>query len=172
MQSLGAHLKFGRSPLIFSDAIIHCSSPQNNHLWTMPKKKHHHLKTKITEAFIHVLNHKTMANFEKITKKNPNFESNKRKCSTTRAQVSLLPSNVAVKTTESCCCIRKHNKMRFEIFVSRHYPSVCNSQLNTSWAISSVQSKLHTTAIQVSSKITLSQWRKFKCKAVILLYEQ
>lgn len=59
-----------------------------------------------------------MANFEKQhTKKNPNFESNKRKCSTIRAQTSLLPSNV-LKTMESHHCIRKHNKMKIEIFVS------------------------------------------------------
>lgn len=146
MQSLRAHLKFGRPLFIFSDATIHCSSPQNNHLWTTPKKKHQHLKTKTTKAFIHVLNQKTMANFEKSTTP-PNFESNKRKCSTTKAQVSLLPSNAARKKVESYCCIRKHNKMRSEIFVSHHHPSVCNSRLNISWAISSIQSKLHTAAI-------------------------
>lgn len=59
-----------------------------------------------------------MDNFEKQEKKTqPNFESNKRKCSTIRTQISLLPSNI-LKTMESHHCIRKHNKMKIEIFVS------------------------------------------------------
>lgn len=84
----------------------------------MLKKKHLHLKTKTTKVFIHVLNKKAIANFEKQHKKENNFESNKRKCSTISLHISLLPSNVILKTTESHHCIRKQHKMKIEIFVS------------------------------------------------------
>jgi len=64
IQSLRAYLKFERSSIKFSDAITDYSFPQNNHLWLISKKKNHHLKTKTTKVFIHVLSKKTMANFE------------------------------------------------------------------------------------------------------------
>lgn len=45
----------------------------------MHKKRHHHLKAKNTEVFIHDLNEKTIANFKKQHKEENNVENYKRK---------------------------------------------------------------------------------------------